>query len=39
MANWSLIGAMALPNVGGWIGAVMVNKDSIKWYEVRVMSE
>ncbi len=29
-----MIGAMILPNVGGWFGAIFTSKNIEPWYEV-----
>ncbi|CAG9569116.1 unnamed protein product [Danaus chrysippus] len=38
MVNWSMIGAMVLPNAGGWLGALTMSgqvrsKTGISWYD------
>jgi len=33
MVNWGMIGAMILPNIGGWAGAVITAKQVPTWYE------
>lgn len=38
MVNWGMIGAMVLPNIGGWAGALTMtgevkSPDGTAWYE------
>jgi tryptophan-rich sensory protein len=39
MVNWNLVGAMVLPNVGGWLGSFSMmdqvkKPDGTAWYQV-----
>ena len=34
MVNYGMIGAMILPNVGGWAGGILTSKNIKPWYEV-----
>jgi hypothetical protein len=34
MVNWGMIGAMVLPNVGGWAGSLITVPNIPTWYEV-----
>jgi benzodiazapine receptor len=33
MVNYGMIGAMILPNVGGWLGGIITSKNIKPWYE------
>jgi len=33
MVNYGMIGAMILPNVGGWAGGILTSKNIKPWYE------
>jgi hypothetical protein len=35
MVNYGMIGAMILPNVGGWLGGIITSKNIKPWYEVK----
>lgn len=37
MTNLEMIGAMILPNVGGWAGALITKKNMENWYEVSAL--